>query len=165
MVKEAAMSTEERDERTHADGDDELERLLGIAVARHDPVPAEVVSAAKASYTWRTVDAELAALTFDSLFEDAGAGLRSSTGLRSLTFEVGDAVVELEVSEGSPGELEGQVMAGDVSAVEAQRPDETRAVSLDHAGRFRLTGVLPGPLRLVVRLATGQTVVTEWVTI
>ena len=42
-----------------------------------EPVPADVVAAAKATFTWRTIDAELAALTFDSVADaDALAGVR-----------------------------------------------------------------------------------------
>src|SRR4051794_33213017 len=43
-----------------------------------DPVPPEVVAAARASFTWRTVDAELAVLAelaFDSLVDDTGGTL------------------------------------------------------------------------------------------
>ena len=40
---------------------------LARAVQAIEPVPADVVAAAKASFTWRTIDAELAELTFDSV--------------------------------------------------------------------------------------------------
>ena len=41
---------------------DELRR----AASRFDPPPPAVVEAARSSFTWRTIDAELAALVFDS---------------------------------------------------------------------------------------------------
>ena len=75
--------------------------------------PADVVAAAKATFTWRTIDAELAELTFDSVADtDALAGVRGGGGPRALTFEHDDVVVEVEVSEHAAGRtLVGQVAA------------------------------------------------------
>ena len=50
----------------HEHPDEQLLSDVGAAIAAADEVPASVIEAAKASFTWRTVDAELAELVFDS---------------------------------------------------------------------------------------------------
>ncbi len=42
--------------------DDELLGMLRAALEASDPVPEAVLDAARASFTWRMIDAELAAL-------------------------------------------------------------------------------------------------------
>ena len=46
--------------------DDHLLAALGEAVRAARAVPPEFTAAGQAAFTWRTIDAELAALTFDS---------------------------------------------------------------------------------------------------
>ena len=59
------------------DGDDRLIEVLRRALAEADEVPTEVVAAARAAWTWRTIDAELAALVHDSTLDDQElAGVR-----------------------------------------------------------------------------------------
>jgi len=57
-----------------------LEAGLRDAAARFDPVPAELIQAAVAAFSWRTADAELAALAFDSLLDQAGDALVRGAG-------------------------------------------------------------------------------------
>ena len=66
-------------------GDDRLIEELRGAARRFDPLPESVREAARASLTWRTVDAELAALAFDSAVEPS-TNARSSGDSRLLTF-------------------------------------------------------------------------------
>src|ERR1700738_1027505 len=64
------------------------------------PVPAEVAFAAKGSFAWRRVDADLAELTFDSLVDGASvAAVRSEDTTRLVTFEAGHVSVEGEIAE------------------------------------------------------------------
>jgi hypothetical protein len=138
---------------------------------RAEGVPPEVVAAAKAAFTWRTIDAELAALTFDSLDERELAGVRSGGGPRALTFEAGGAVIEVEVGGlGATRRLEGQVVPSDVERLELQHVDtpDGRVLPIDDLGRFHADGIRPGRLRLVCRFlpaAGGATLLTEWVQI
>ena len=54
-----------------------LQALRRIA-GQIDPEPAPVTAGAMAAFSWRTVDAELATLTYDFLLDDnALAGIRS----------------------------------------------------------------------------------------
>ena len=150
--------------------DEQLLEELAHAVAVADAAPAEVVAAAKASLTWRTIDAELASLTYDSLLDDDRlATVRGAVtaGPRALTFELGDVVVDVEVSDsGASRQLLGQVVADGVVAVVLERAGDRDGLELpvDDLGRFRATGIGPGPVRLRCRLA-GHEVVTDWVVI
>jgi hypothetical protein len=153
--------------------DDQILQTLGEALAVDDAVPAEVLVAAQASFTWRTIDADLAALTYDSLLDDDRlATVRGaiSTGPRALTFEFGDVVVDIEVADtGSSRQLLGQVVADGVEAVVVEQPGAPAGtvLAVDDLGRFRATGIGPGPIRLRCRLAGADRpdFVTDWVVI
>ena len=54
--------------------DDELLAALGRALQAQEVVPDAVLEAAKGAYAWRTIDAELAALTFDSVADADALG-------------------------------------------------------------------------------------------
>ncbi len=148
------------DQRSDGDlgdlGDDELLEVLRVAAAEADPVPEAAVVGAQAAYTWRTVDAELAELTYDSLVDHEPAGaLRSSatataTDPRALTFEHAEVMIDIEVAAAAAGyDLIGQVMGRDISAVVVERGGGvTHELAVDDLGRFRATGLAPGPFRL-----------------
>lgn len=121
---------------------DELATLLGPL---NEPPP-EVLHAAREAFTWRTVDAEIAALTYDSLLDDDRSGVRSADQPRIMTFESGDVSVELEVDQTSGARrLIGQVVPAqavdlelhvvDVGGGGEPTPAATRA---DEWGRFTL---------------------------
>ena len=152
--------------------DDELLAALGRALQQQEPVPDEVVAAAKATFSWRTIDAELAALTFDSLTDaDALVGVRGSGGPRALTFEYGDMVVEVEVTEhGARRSVVGHVAPAPLDWVEVHQGGRTEAVrhEADAHGRFQVPDLVAGPFRLLCRFRSGAqrpVMLTEWVTI
>jgi hypothetical protein len=154
--------------------DDELMAALGRALQHQDPVPDDVVEAAKATFAWRTIDAELAALTFDSVADaDALVGVRSGGGggPRALTFEYEDVVVEVEVTEhGGRRSLVGHVAPAPLDWVEVHQGGRTEAVrhEADAHGRFQVPDLVAGPFRLLCRFGTGArwpVMLTEWVTI
>ncbi len=159
------MSREDRPNR-----DDALVQGLRDAL-EVEPVPPEVAAAAKAAFTWRTIDAELAALAYDSLDDVALVAVRGGEGPRALSFEAGEAVIELEVeSTGSVHRLEGQVAPTQVERLELQRVDADEAVALpvDDFGRFRADRLAAGWFRLRCHFlaeAGGATLMTEWVLI
>ena len=62
-----------------------------------DPVPEFLLDAARATFSWRTIDAELAELTNDSLLE--GAAVRAARVPRLLTFTADVATLVVEVAE------------------------------------------------------------------
>jgi hypothetical protein len=157
-------SEESRPERD--DSDDGLLASLGAAARALDPVPAGVAQAAKAAFTWRTIDAELAALVYDSA-EQGLVGVRGAPARRSLSFEYADVVVDMELDEGERT-LTGQVAPRAVDWIELHQAGSGIPVRVDadELGRFRMTGVRPGPFRLLCRFAASTPfpmLLTDWV--
>jgi hypothetical protein len=147
----------------NARDDDDLLAALRAATSARSQVPAEFVQAGQDSYAWHTVDAELAALTFDSGREPAAAaGTRSeSASIRALTFSSAHLTIEVEVTESS---LIGQVMPPREGTVEAQTRDGvTTAAPVDGIGCFSVEPVPPGPFRLRYRNQEATDVVTAWI--
>jgi hypothetical protein len=140
--------------------DEELLEVLAAVLERTDPVPADLVAAASAALTWRTIDAELAELLYDSAVDPEPVLVRELTVARLLAFA--GAALSVDV------ELQGEELVGSLSppgpcAIELQQPAGSRQAESDDAGMFRLTGVQRGPARLVVRDPTGGVVATPWV--
>jgi hypothetical protein len=128
-----------------------------------DPVPQPVVAAAHAAFEWRNVDAELAALTSDTL--PAQAGMRSTGQARLLVFAGPRGGAEVEVVPiGRRHRLVGQLLPIRASEVVVELFDDRRAASTDAVGCFRFEDLPPGPLRLRWTTADGP-VVTGWVSI
>jgi hypothetical protein len=141
--------------------DDELFEAMGDALRSAGPVPRGVTLSGRAAWTWRTIDAELATLVYDSFLEES-ASVRGDEkgGARLLIFEGGDrASVEFEVEDDG---LVGQLLPpepGQVSLLTAA--GAAAEVATDDAGCFALP--LPvGPFRLVCRTAQ-TTFSTDWV--
>ena len=142
------------------DEDDDLLDELRAAV-RHAGTPsAATLAAARAAFSWRTVDAELAALTHDSLV-DVPVGQRgASAGPRDLVFEGRESSVEVARDEDC---LVGQLVPAGPGHVSLLRPDgEVDRTEVDEFGRFRFERSVTGPARLRCTTPSGV-VVTEWV--
>src|SRR6266496_2920401 len=78
--------------------DDELERELRRAERLLDPVPPHLLRGAVDMFEWRTIDAELAELVFDSVAAREAMLVRGADQPRLLTFQAGDLSIELEVT-------------------------------------------------------------------
>ena len=101
--------------------DDDLLGELRTALTP-DPVPAAVVEAARASFTWRSVDEELAELLSDSA-DLALTGVRG-TGDRRLSFEAPQLVIEFVLVPGPRGSrLEGQLAPPGPARIEVRHGD------------------------------------------
>ncbi|MEO9324058.1 hypothetical protein ABFT23_11240 [Nocardioides sp. C4-1] len=142
--------------------DDQLLAELAAAVAEAADVGERRRQAARAAFTWRTVDAELAELLHDSAL-DAGAAVRSAGSddePRSLSFGSGALALEIEY-DGT--EVVGQVVPSADATLHLQRPEgDEVVVEVDAAGFFRFEGVEPGPTRFVARSADA-TLTSPWV--
>jgi hypothetical protein len=137
-----------------------LSRLAGLLEAV-EPVPAEVVLAARSAFAWRDLDAQLAVLTVED-----GALVRGHGDQRLLTFEAPDLTVVVEVTEVGEGRrLVGQLVpAGpaEISLETARAPQQQLHAPVDALGRFALPEIPAGHIRFRCVLSDGQKVVTQW---
>ena len=137
------------------DRDEQLLAELGEALRVYDRPPDDVVAAAKDLFTWRTVDAELASLTFDSLLDDEPATVRTTAAApRVLTFEADGLAVEVEVDTDPERRLVGQLVPARTAELELITPQRTVRATADHLGRFVVP--LPAePSRVTLRVVVG----------
>ena len=142
--------------------DDELLAVLGRALDASDPVPETVLEGARAAFTWRNIDTELAEIVFDSAQELTG--VRSEDVNRQVTFEAPGVEIEVMVVENGARRLVGQLVPPTERTVELVGSDSVESADTDRLGRFTFDDIAPGPVRLVVLGADGERLVqTEWV--
>ena len=151
------------------DPDELLLTELRRVAALLDPMPDHLVRAGRESLTWRSVDAELAALLSDSAVEDERAALvRSTAGLRAVAFESSALTIELDVLVDGPRRtLVGQLVPAAPAAVEVQTAELRTKVAADAQGVFRVENVPAGQMRLRVtgHPASAGPTETSWITI
>lgn len=145
--------------------DDELMEGVRRAFEVLDPVPDEVLAAARASIAWRTPFATLAEPAHDREARPA-AGVRGGTA-RVLTFTSPGSTVEIEVLEtGRDREITGRLVpasAGEVQVRHRELPPDGITARADPDGMFWVPRVPAGLVSLVLRLEDGTSVVTSWV--
>ena len=141
---------------------DDLLAELGRALPDRTLVE-KVAQTGKGAYVWRTLDAELAALAFDSDRSETGAVRGEAAGIRTLTFESGSLVVELGVAE---GRLVGQLVpAGSYRMALHRIGREPVGVPVDDLGCFSIEPLPRGAFSLRIVTPEGVTVATGWVTL
>src|SRR5437016_4164158 len=149
--------SEEGDERRGGEGaaDDLLIDELRSVVAGLDPVPDRVLAAARGSFTWRTIDVELAALAYDSVMDEERLALvRSGDEARLLTFETQELSVELEVTVvGRQRHIVGQLVPPSAGVVELRHAGGLLTLDADELGRFAAERGVPGAVSLRRRAA------------
>ena len=144
--------------------DDELFEALRDALTTAEDVPQSFVEAGKAAFVWRTIDAELAALTYDSAWESLEpVPIRSeSATLRSLTFASEGWTIEVELT---PDGVLGQLDPPEAGTISARGDGGTLATAaIDDLGFFTLRPVPTAPYRLVCTTESGTTILTGWIT-
>ncbi|HEY5201436.1 MAG TPA: hypothetical protein VIJ31_11060 [Acidothermaceae bacterium] len=144
---------------------DPMYATLRNVIDHADPVPQAVVDAARATYTWRTIDAELAELTADSAM--ATAGVRSASAPRLLTFEGAGVEVEVEVAHtGSTRHLSGQLVPMGPAQITVRWSNGSHETTADDLGRFAVDRVPAGSVSLaILRTGADQPIVTSWISI
>jgi hypothetical protein len=148
---------------------EELWRELGAVLAEADPLPADAIQAGIDSFTWRTIDVELAELAGDSADRESQAAVvRASRGPRSLTFEAPGLIVQLEVTAvGTRRRLIGQLIPAQRALVTVRHQHgETVTTEADDLGRFRADDVPAGLSSLRCHLAGAgedEFIVTDWI--
>lgn len=143
--------------------DETLLAELGRAL-REEPPPAALVAEAKSVYTWRTIDAELAALSYDSATERGEAtAWRSETTatLRTLSFEARALSLELAITDDA---VLGQVVPPQPGRIEVRTPAAVLlTAAVDEVGCFVIRPAPTGRFRLHCTTADGHRVLTSWI--
>jgi hypothetical protein len=151
---------------------DDIELLAQIREVydRLDPVPPEVLDAARGALRWLTLGAALAELTADSLAGFAAVG--SISRPRLVSFESAVLTVHVQIAgTGGSRRLAGQLVPPGAAHVTVRSPQAEhraeRTVQADESGCFTADGVAPGPVSLLCRLVDSpdRPVATSWVAI
>ena len=142
----------------HHDLDVEDARLLAELrelFERVDPVPPALLTMAEAAFVLGDLDAELAAIAYDSAVDsDRLALVRGLSDTRLLTFEADSVTVELEaVVVGPRRRLIGQLVPPQPAEVEVRHRGGASATVADDIGRFVAGDVEPGPMSLLCRVS------------
>ena len=130
-------------DQTPQDGD--LPEFLTEAILSAGP-PADAVDLVKNAFAWRTVDAELLELSFDSSLEPAGVRDPDATRTLELTTEAMSVVIEI----GTDGRVTGQLVPGTEGTAELQGLSRTITAPIAPDGRFTFDEALTGAVRLRV---------------
>jgi hypothetical protein len=142
------------------DEDNILLEELRTAIRQGGAPTPTMTAAGYAAYSWASVDAELAALTHDSLVDEAVGVRGASSGPRDLIFEGTQVSVELEQD---PNCLVGQLVPPTTGEVSLLRPNgELAHTDVDELGRFRFERSVAGLVRLRCSTSSGV-LLTDWV--
>lgn len=139
--------------------------LASLGAALDEEVPAHVIEAGKAAFTWASIDSELVALVYDSATSsEALTATRSERArIRDLTFASPRLTVHVQVSG---AELQGQVVPPRRGSIEMQCADGVpRTGEIDDEGWFTIAPVPASSFRLLWRTTDGATAVTDWLTL
>ncbi|MDQ2756526.1 MAG: carboxypeptidase regulatory-like domain-containing protein [Actinomycetota bacterium] len=149
------------------DADAALLGQLGTIVDVVDPVPADVIAAAKALFALRDVDAELMQVVDTDGLQSA---VRGPSARRMHFFELGDVAVDVELTIGDPfAEVLGAVV---LTSGEPVPPGwsmvlETTSASystpVEPDGRFTLARVPLGLVRFRMERGSDAPLTTPWV--
>jgi hypothetical protein len=140
-----------------------LLELLRRGLEATDPVPGDVNGFAKAALTWRTIDAELAEIAFDSADEETPAGVRGPGAERMLSFETATLSIDIEYRR-STRRVIGQVAPPQPATVELHHSGGMLTAVADDLGRFSFDDVEPGPVSIVCTSHSDDpdVIKTEW---
>lgn len=141
--------------------EDGLLGLLDQALRQVDPVPEHVMRMARGAYAWRTIDADLAAIAYDSGLEEM-VGARGDEVARQLTFAAPGLEIEVMIVPDGGRRLLGQLVPPREVTVSLSSGGDSLQTMSDSLGRFRFETIRPGPTRLTV-IGDDWSVATEWV--
>jgi len=147
--------------------DEILLDALHRAITQLPGAPSTAVEAARATFTWRTIDAELAVLTSDSLEDEELVGTREEPttgpmGARMLTFEAPSFSVEIMVTRDL--RILGFIAPASPGRVSIDHSGGIARLETDELGRFETGPLQSGPVRLHV-VVDDTHVDTTWVLI
>lgn len=146
--------------------DDEFMARLGAVAAVADPMPETLTSPAQALFGLRQLDAELAELVLDSadLPQTRELAVRGDEE-RMLSFETGQAGVEMQISERSDRrDIVCHVTGVPLDAAILETPNGQQPLRVDDDVLIA-HDLSSGPLRLRLTTTGGDKIVTSWVRI
>lgn len=154
--------TDPRDRAGQGTDDERLLDELARLVRERDAVPPDLVDLARNSFTWRTVEAELAELLADSHESPDVASIRSSTAsVRLLSFATDSLRLDLEVlTEGPARRLVGEVDPGMPVQVTVEYAGGALSEQTDDLGRFTVGGLPAGWVQVRCAPASGLSILT-----
>lgn len=150
--------------------DEQLLAALGEAL-RTGPVPAELIEAGKRAFLFYDLDAQVAALVYDSALDQqpAPAGMRAEAepaALRALRFAGTGLTIEVEIGEDA---IFGQLLPPQAGTVQVQAAGgehgEDLVVPVDDTGGFVIRPLPAAPFRLRCHAAGGTVVLTDQITL
>ncbi len=145
--------------------DDRLLAALDDALREARDVPRHFIEAGQAVYAWHNIDAELAALTYDSAADrDPVAATRAErAALRELTFATRCLTIHIQVTDKA---LHGQVVPPQSSDLELRTAGGPAVfIAADEDGWFTVQPIPTGSFRLYCRTVTGITALTDWLAV
>jgi hypothetical protein len=144
--------------------DDELMDQLRRIANEVDAAPDVVTESARAAFSTRRLDDELAELLQDSHATTAASVRLAQPAPRLLSFESGDVSLELQVEE-VRGRIVLRGMAiGTVGDAEIETTTAGRQViAVDDRGWFRVEALPVEALRVQVQATNGASVTTGWI--
>lgn len=142
------------------DDDDLINRLRRIA-ADFDPPPDAVVDNARAGFSMRRIDDEIATLLMDSAVESELVR-GTAQDVRLLSFQTAEILVELQAKPaGDQVSLRGLV-TGASGHVTVETANRRWTAAIDAEGWFTVTDLPGGATRLRLRTPDGRSVTTSW---
>lgn len=142
--------------------DDDLFEDLRAAYKEMGPVPPEVIAAGKAAFELRTLDLELALLTYDSQRDPelAGAFRANELAVRRLVFSLDGTSIDIDVLADS---IVGQISPATSGRIVVETRDGRSALAeVDESGMFTVALVRPAEIRLRVEPSDRRAFATEW---
>lgn len=142
--------------------DDELLAVLGEALREERDVPAYFVETGKAVFAGCPIEAELAALIYDSLVDALPVpAIRASRAtIRELTFATPELKIHVQLTTSA---LRGQVVPPQCGELEVHMTGRaSRTIEIDEQGWFTITPVPRGSFRLLCRMPGGVSALTDW---
>ncbi|MEV4512293.1 hypothetical protein AB0K00_25425 [Dactylosporangium sp. NPDC049525] len=142
--------------------DAHLVTRLAEAVQESYAVPQSVIESGRAMFAWRNIDADLAALEYDSLTDSAARSRADMAALRSLTYSTEYASIELTFMSGV---VFGQILPQCPAQIDVRTASgiDTR-VTADHLGVFTIEPPPAGPFFLHCQHGTSINVRTPLIT-
>ncbi|MEN3361615.1 MAG: hypothetical protein V7637_5597 [Mycobacteriales bacterium] len=125
-------------------------------------IPRHFLETWKATFSWQNLDAELAALTYDSATDNTlmTATRAERATLRELTFATAHLKIHIQVTAKA---LQGQIVPPQQTRLELRTADNpTTVVTTDDDGWFTLEPIPIGSFRLHCRTESGITALTDW---